>query len=67
MLAQAAVGWGFVDEYHVAISPMVAGHGPNSLAGLPRAIRLTLREAEQLRSGVVIYRYGVGATVHASS
>jgi dihydrofolate reductase len=57
-LARALVQWALVDEYHVAISPMVAGHGPTFLAGVTRHVATTLLHATRLRSGVVIHRYG---------
>jgi dihydrofolate reductase len=58
-LALALLEWGLIDEYHVAISPIVAGHGPTFLAGLSRPVAATLLSAELLQSGVAIHRYGL--------
>jgi dihydrofolate reductase len=59
-LACALLQAGLIDEYHLAIQPIFAGHGPTFLAGLSAPIRLRLREANELRSGVAIHRYHVG-------
>jgi dihydrofolate reductase len=58
-LALALLQWGLVDVYHVAISPIVAGHGPTFLAGLSRPVAATLLSADLLQSGVAIHRYGL--------
>jgi dihydrofolate reductase len=60
-LARTLVGWGLVDEYHIAMSPMVAGHGPHFLEGLKGHIQPSLLDVARLRSGVVFLRYGLGA------
>jgi dihydrofolate reductase len=60
-LACALVQAGLIDEYHLAIQPIFAGHGPTFLAGLGAPTRLRLRDANQLSSGVAIHRYRVGA------
>ena len=54
------VEWGLVDEYHVAISPMLAGHGPTFLTGLPRSLTTALLSTSRLQSGVVIHRHRRG-------
>ena len=59
-LARTLLEWNLVDEYHVVISPIVAGHGPTFQAGLQREIRATLLGVHQLPSGVVIHRYSFG-------
>jgi dihydrofolate reductase len=56
-LARTVVQWGLVREYHVAVSPMVAGHGPHFLEGLEH-FRASLLDVARLRSGVLILRYG---------
>jgi dihydrofolate reductase len=56
-LARTLVEWELVDEYHVAISPMLAGPGPRFLEGLRQELRATLQESQRLHSGVVIHRY----------
>jgi dihydrofolate reductase len=60
-LARSALDWNLVDEYHVAISPIVAGRGPTFLAGLEKDLQATLMGVDRLRSGVVINRYRFGA------
>jgi dihydrofolate reductase len=60
-LACALVQAGLVDEYHLAIQPIFAGHGPTFLAGLGTPTRLRLSDAHRLSSGVAIHRYRVGA------
>ncbi len=59
-LARTLVQWGLVGEYHIAMSPMVAGHGPHFLEGLKAHITLSLLGVARLRSGVVFLRYGLG-------
>ena len=59
-LARAILQWKLVDQYHVAISPMVAGHGPQFLAGLAGAVTPSLMDIDRLRSGVIILRYDFG-------
>ena len=56
-LAQTLVQWNLVDEYHVVISPIVAGHGPTFLAGLQKGTRATLLDLHRLPSGLVIHSY----------
>ena len=59
-LARTLVGWGLVDEYHIAMSPLVAGHGPRFLEGLEEGLMPSLLEVTRLRSGVLFLRYGFG-------
>jgi dihydrofolate reductase len=59
-LARSALDWNLVDEYHVAISPIVAGRGPTFLAGLEKDRQATLMDVDRLRSGLVINRYRFG-------
>ena len=56
-LARTLLEWHLIDEYHVAISPMVAGHGPTFLAGLDKERESKLLRVDPLASGVVILRY----------
>lgn len=58
-LARALLQAGLIDEYHLAIQPIVVGHGPTFLAGLSRPAFLQLRDTKRLRSGVVVHRYRV--------
>jgi dihydrofolate reductase len=59
-LARALVQWGLVDEYHVAVSSLLARHGPTFLSGLERSVTTRLLGTTQLGSGVVIQRHGLG-------
>ena len=54
-LALAALG--LIDEYELIVHPMIAGHGPTLLAGLPKPIDLTPVSRHELRSGAVVLRY----------
>jgi dihydrofolate reductase len=56
-LARTLLEWELIDEYHVAISPMVAGRGPTFLAGLKGERKSKLMRVDSLESGVVILRY----------
>jgi dihydrofolate reductase len=62
-LARALLDLDLIDEYHVAISPIVAGRGPTFLAGLQRDLGGALVGVDRLRSGVLINRYRFGGTV----
>jgi dihydrofolate reductase len=64
-LARTLVQLELVDEYHVAVQPIVAGRGPTFLAGLSRPARLELRDTMRLGSGVVVNRYGLSAPRNA--
>jgi len=59
-LARTLVQWGLVSEYHIAVSPMVAGHGPRFLEGLKEHFMASLLDVTRLRSGVLFLRYGLG-------
>lgn len=59
-LARTLVQWALVDEYHIAMSPMVAGHGPHFLEGLQEDCNPSLLDVTQLRSGVLLLRYVFG-------
>jgi dihydrofolate reductase len=59
-LARTLVESALIDGYHVAISPMLAGHGPTFLAGLRNPLNAALLSTDCLHSGVVIHRYGFG-------
>jgi dihydrofolate reductase len=60
-LARALLQAGLIDEYHLAIQPIVVGHGPTFLAGLSGPTHLQLRDTRQLRSGVAVHRYHTDA------
>lgn len=61
MLARTLVRSGLIDEYHVAMSPLVAGHGPYFLAGCEGVAAPKLLDVDRLRSGVLFLRYALGA------
>ncbi len=56
-LPTALAELGLIDEYELVILPLLAGHGPYLLAGLPQRLELTLVDWEELGSGVVVMRY----------
>jgi len=56
-LPTALAELGLIDEYEFVILPLVAGHGPYLLGGLPKRLELTLVGQEELGSGVVVMRY----------
>jgi dihydrofolate reductase len=57
MLSAALVGLGLVDEYHIVVHPVLAGHGPYLFGGLPRSRHLDLVSTTRLKSGVVAMHY----------
>jgi dihydrofolate reductase len=56
-LPSALAGLGLIDEYEFLVQPVLAGHGPTLLAGLPERIELELVERHEFRSGAVAVRY----------
>lgn len=48
---------GLVDEYHLAVQPIVAGRGPQLLGGIRARLNLKLAETRTFGSGVVLLRY----------
>lgn len=48
---------GLIDEYEFFVQPVVAGHGPTLLAGLPERLPLELVERREFRSGAFALRY----------
>jgi dihydrofolate reductase len=56
-LPLALADLGLIDEYVFVVQPVVAGHGPTLLAGLPERIRLELVDRQEFRSGAVVLRY----------
>ena len=65
-LARTLVQWGIVDEYHIAMSPVVAGHGPRFLERLKEGFMPSLLDVARLRSGVLFLRYGFGVAGDAT-
>lgn len=53
---------GLIDEYEFVVLPVVAGHGPTLLAGLPERLPLTLVDRKEMRSGALALRYVPRAT-----
>jgi dihydrofolate reductase len=56
-LPSALASLGLIDEYELAVHPVVAGHGPSLLAGLTDRIQLELVDRHELGSGIVVQRY----------
>jgi len=56
-LPLALAGLGLIDEYEFVVQPIVAGHGPTLLAGLPERLELNLMGRRDFRSGSVAMRY----------
>ncbi|MDN5581195.1 MAG: dihydrofolate reductase family protein [Corynebacterium sp.] len=56
-LPTALVAAGLVDEYVFVVQPVLAGHGPRLLDGLPGHLRLTPVAREEFASGAVAAHY----------
>lgn len=56
-LPLALADLGLIDEYEFLVQPVLAGHGPTLLAGLPQRIGLELVGRQEFRSGAVALRY----------
>lgn len=48
---------GLIDEYEFVVHPVLAGHGPTLLAGLPKKVDLKLIGRQEFPSGMVAMRY----------
>lgn len=48
---------GLIDEYRLAVHPVIAGHGPHLFPGLDRTRRLELVSTTRLASGVMAMHY----------
>lgn len=48
---------GLIDEFEFVVQPLIAGHGPTLLAGLPRPLDLELVGRIEYGSGAVALRY----------
>lgn len=59
-LALALERLGLIDEYHLVIHPVVAGHGPTLFAGLEGRRRLDLVSTRTLGSGATVSHYRRG-------
>lgn len=56
-LPSALAELGLIDEYEFVVQPLLAGHGPTLLAGLPERIALELLDRHEFGSGAVVLRY----------
>jgi len=56
-LAAALEQMGLIDEYRLAVHPVLAGHGPTLFAGLSLSARMKLLETRRFESGVIALRY----------
>jgi dihydrofolate reductase len=57
MLSAALERLGLIDEYHLVIHPVLAGHGPTLFQGLDRSRHLELVSTTRLTSGVMAMHY----------
>lgn len=57
MLSAALEGLGLIDEYHLVVHPVLAGHGPTLFQGLERPRQLDLVSTTRLNSGVTAMHY----------
>ena len=48
---------GLIDEYHLVVHPVLAGHGPSLFQGLERSRHLHLVSTTSLKSGVTAMHY----------
>ncbi len=53
MLSTALERMGLIDEYHIVVHPVLAGHGPYLFQGLERPRKLEVLSTKRLPSGVV--------------
>jgi dihydrofolate reductase len=56
-LSAALEQMGLIDEYRIAVHPVLAGHGPTLFSGLSAPSRLKLVDTKRLKSGVMALRY----------
>lgn len=56
-LSAALQEMGLIDEYRIAVHPVLAGHGPTLFAGLSSLATLKLVETKRLASGVMALHY----------
>jgi dihydrofolate reductase len=57
MLSAALERLGLIDEYHVVVHPVLAGHGPTLFQGLERSRHLDLISTMRMTSGVTAMHY----------
>ena len=56
-LAAALEKFSLIDEYRLAVHPILAGHGPRLFPGLSPSKRMRLVETRRFKSGVMALRY----------
>jgi dihydrofolate reductase len=56
-LSAALERFGLLDEYHLVVHPVLAGHGPNLFQGLDSSRHLELVSTTRLTSGVMAMHY----------
>ena len=56
-LSAALEQLGLIDEYRLAVHPIVAGHGPTLFSGLNLSSRLRLIDTRRFKSGVMALHY----------
>ena len=56
-LSAALEKLGLIDEYRLAVHPIVAGHGPRLFPGLSPSSRMRLVDTRRFKSGVMAMRY----------
>jgi dihydrofolate reductase len=57
MLSAALERLGLIDEYHIVVHPVLAGHGPTLFQGMERSRHLDLVSSTRLKSGIVAMHY----------
>jgi dihydrofolate reductase len=56
-LSAALEQLGLIDEYRLAVHPIVAGHGPTLFSGLSPSWRMRLLDVRRFKSGVLALHY----------
>ena len=56
-LPRALAELGLIDEYVFVVQPVIAGHGPRLLEGLPEQVRLDFVDRVEFGSGAAAVRY----------
>ena len=62
MLSAALERLGLLDEYHLVVHPVLAGHGPSLFQGLECPRHLDLVSTTRLKSGVMAMHYRLAST-----
>jgi dihydrofolate reductase len=57
MLSATLERLGLIDEYHIVVHPVLAGHGPTLFQGMERSRHLDLVSSTRLKSGIVAMHY----------